>query len=87
MRLTYEQDKANRHRRGTRIMIVGGVIALVSWLAMPPRIRKPIPSVNNATGQIETQKTDFEGRLNWQIGIAFGSLLILVGNLHHIDRD
>lgn len=68
-------------------MIVGGVIALLSWLAMPPKHRGPSQKFNVETGEIETHATDYEGRLNGRLGMAFGSLLILVGQLYHIDRD
>lgn len=68
-------------------MVVGGVIAFVSWLATPPRHRGPSQTFNIETGQIETQTTDHETRLNGGLGFAFGSLLVLAGKLYQIDRD
>lgn len=68
-------------------MIVGGAIALLSWWTMPPRHRGPSQTFNVETGEIETHATDYEGRLNGQLGMVLSSLLILVGQLYHIDRD
>ena len=68
-------------------MIVGGVVAFLSWLVMPPRQHGPHQTFNIETGQLEARTTNDRGRTYAGFGITLGSLLFIVGQLYHIDRD